>query len=147
VTEAARAYDRQIEIVKASAPDYMARHTLPDDIREIVEAAWTEANATLDRLRNELADARSQAVNVKDWPSDLDASGIADLPSDELRPLIAAAFPVVFARKAVGWREPIGARLRPLWRSQAPAEIVEGRGCGRSGATSSRLDGCHVVPG
>jgi hypothetical protein len=127
VTEAERAYDRQIEIVKASAPDYMARHTLPDDIREIVEATWTEANATLDRLRGELAEARSQAVGVKDWPSDLDASGIADLPSDELRPLIAAAFPVVFARRAVAYREPIGERLRPLWRSQAPAEIVEGR--------------------
>jgi DNA invertase Pin-like site-specific DNA recombinase len=129
VSDAERTYDRQVEIVKASAPDYMARHTLPDDVREIVEATWTRANADLDRLRAALAEARSEAVGVIDWPQDLDASGIADLPDDELRTLIGAAFPVVFACRGGGrWDGvPIEDRLRPLWRSQAPAEIVAGK--------------------
>ena len=147
VGEAQREYDRQIEIVRASASDYMARHTLPDDVREIVESEWSAANAKLDSLRDKLAAAKSEAVGVADWPSDLDASGIADLPSSELRTLIAAAFPVVFARSAAagGSRWSSACVLSGVRRLPPRSSMVVG--CDPLGAISSRLDGCHVVPG
>jgi hypothetical protein len=127
VVEAERTYDRQVEIVRAMAPEYMSRHVLADDVREIVEATWTRANAELDRLREAQTQARSEAVGVVDWPEDVSASNVAALPTDELKTLIAATFPVVFVRRGVGFREPVAERLRPLWRSQAPAEIVAGK--------------------
>lgn len=125
VANAEAEYAAQLELIAAMAPRYMAAHILPDDVREIVEAEWTSANAKLDKLRRAKDAATEDALGLADLPPDFDASRINELPAAQLRRLIAAMFPVVFTRRAAAWRESIAERIRPLDRSAAPTEILD----------------------
>jgi DNA invertase Pin-like site-specific DNA recombinase len=118
------AYDRALRLYQYASRAAGEAYAESSDIAEIAEQEKRDAGVALAVARQRRDSARRGKLGTANIPANIDPTDLDSLTPEQRKSLLGDVFPVVFARKARVYREPIAERLE--LRHDTPSGIPGG---------------------